>query len=317
MSTTEKDANMKSVLITGSAGFIGSHLTQRAQNAGWTVTGIDNFRSGTRDRLCSHQRFIEADIGELSESEWLNLTSESDVIVHLAAEKYNSSKSTPERLVKTNVDATYRAFSAAAKTKTKVVFASSLYVYGSGYGRIGSFSETDLPKPHTLYGASKLFGEGALESLRWEQNLQSTTFRLFFIYGPNQYADGGYKSVIVKNFERMLSGESPQITGDGQQTLDYLFVDDCVEALLLAMDKNITGTFNLSSASGSTINDLTRLMIGVTSDDYLPERIDADWTLGTARVGQNRFFRSVSGWTPKVSLDQGLSAVWQGLINRN
>ena len=108
-------------------------------------------------------------------------------------------------------------------------------------------AEDDLPKPTTVYGASKVAGEHLLRVAGHENGLAWTVGRLFFIYGPKQYAEGGYKSVIVKNFERIRSAENPVVFGDGKQALDYVYVDDCVEALLAMLAPEHDGrTYNVS-----------------------------------------------------------------------
>lgn len=299
--------NLDRVLVTGAAGFIGSHLAHRLVDAGATsVIGVDNLRSGDWSRCPSSIKRIERDLNDISIADWIEILQDIDSIYHLAAEKYNSSKSTPEKLLNTNIIATERLFRAAArKGVRRVVFSSSLYAYGI-LGN-GPMKESDIPGPSTLYGASKLAGEHMLRSLEQEFGLSWNVARLFFIFGPKQFAEGGYKSVINSNFERLLRGQSPQVNGDGEQTLDYVFIDDCIEALLrLGSSSRERKTVNVASNRGVSIVELTRLMQTVAESDLQPYFAQPDWTHGTVRVGNNDLAKSIFGWETKVPLEVGL-----------
>ena len=114
----------------------------------------------------------------------------------------------------------------------KAVFSSSLYTYSRTSGPAAC--EDDALHPSTVYGISKLAGERLFHTVGTERELRFNILRYYFIYGPKQYAGLGYKSVILKNFERILTNCRPVIYGDGLQALDYVYVDDAVQATLLA-----------------------------------------------------------------------------------
>lgn len=310
---------MKKIVVTGAAGFIGSHLChQLCQDSNIQVVGIDNLRSGNLERVPSEIEMIEADIAHLSLEDWGQMFKETDVVFHLAAEKYNSSKSTPERLLSTNVDATQRLVRAAAIAGVRrVVFTSSLYAYGSLGPKM--MSEGDVPEPSTLYGASKLMGEGILRSIDRELTLSWNVARLFFIYGPRQFAEGGYKSVIVKNFERALSGQTMLINGTGEQSLDYVYIDDCVRALLAlgtgAADRHVV---NVASGSGVAVNNLVSEMSEIAyKGQKRLEKAPADWTEGSRRVGESANIEKFFGWKASTSLRDGLETTWNWLSNND
>ena len=301
----------KKVLVTGAAGFIGGALCRRLSlNTSISIIGVDNLRSGNWSRTPSNVEKIERDISDISLEEWLQLLDGVDYVFHLAAEKYNSSKSTPEKLLNANVAATERLFRASAMQKVRrTVFTSSLYAYGS----LGpnTMHEDDRPEPITLYGASKLMGEGMLRSLDRELGLSWNVARLFFIFGPQQFAEGGYKSVIVVNFERMLRGEAPVVNGSGEQSLDYVYVEDCVDALLtLATSENDRQVVNVSSANAITVNELTKLMCAVANSSAVPAKAPADWTEGSRRCGDNQRIGSVFGWRPATPVENGLRSTF-------
>lgn len=307
---------MKKVLVTGAAGFIGSHLCDTLlENQEIQVIGIDNLRSGSWDRLNGDFVKIEKNLVEIGITQWLDILSQVDVVFHLAAEKYNSSKSTPERLLDSNVLATERLVRAAAASNVqRLVFTSSLYAYGTYGPQI--MSEKDIPAPSTLYGASKLMGEGILRSIDRDKSLSWNVARLFFIFGPKQFAEGGYKSVIVSNFERVLNNKPPLIFGDGEQSLDYVYVDDCIDALIAlgesTLDKQIV---NVSSGKPVSINELTNLMTVVSGAKLKPVHGQEDSTHGTHRFGDNQLIKKQFDWQPSVDLAEGLKRTFEWMKN--
>jgi dTDP-glucose 4,6-dehydratase/UDP-glucose 4-epimerase len=118
--------------------------------------------------------------------------------------------------------------------------------------------------------------------------------------------------VIVSNFERIKQKLPARITGDGQQILDYLYIDDCVNALKVMGANNQSDTFNISSGTGKSILELTQTMLGVSKGSEY-EFIEPDWTRGTVRIGSNEELKRKLGWIPKVSIHDGLSRTWKSL----
>ena len=298
---------MPRVLVTGGAGFIGSHLCNAlvCEDSN-SVISLDNLRSGDWGRVDDSVERVECDIAELGIEGWVRLLEGVDVVYHLAAEKYNSSKSTPEKLILSNVQATERLARAAALVEVKrVVFTSSLYVYGS----VGpnAMKEEDECRPDTLYGASKLMGEGILRSVSRQTGISWNVARLFFVYGPKQFAQGGYKSVIVSNFERLKSGKAPIIRGDGCQALDYVYIDDCVAGLRAmansTVDKQVT---NIASGIPISINRLTEKMIEISKSGANLTREEPDWTEGTSRWGSTDNALSRFNFKCKTPILEGL-----------
>lgn len=299
-------------VITGAAGFIGAALGRVLVGQGFQVMGIDNERSGDWTRVGDIER-VDADIAELTAEQWAQLLADSDVVFHLAAEKYNSSKSSPDRVVETNVAAMVRMLAGIRTAAVpKVVFTSSLYAYGS-MGPL-PMKESDIPEPDTYYGMSKVAGELMLRAAQRDFGLHWSVARLMFVYGPRQWAAGGYKSVIMTNFERMLRGEEPVINGDGLQELDYVFIDDVVDALLsLAQPKNDFRLCNIGSGAGTSVNDLTEAMMRIAGYHGEPRFAPPDWTAGSSRVGDVSRAAHDLGWRPKTALDTGLTNVWSWL----
>lgn len=302
---------MRRALVTGAAGFIGCHLVEALATTGTEVVGIDNERSGDWTRLRVPCERVARDLTELTIDDLRALCHDVDVVFHLAAEKYNSRGTTPARIIDVNIAATDRLFTAAALAGAgKVVFTSSLYAYGS----LGpaAMHEDDLPGPTTRYGVSKLAGEHLLRAATRDHGLRWTSARLFFIYGPRQYAEGGYKSVIVANFERIRRGEPPTIYGDGAQALDYVFVDDAVEALLACAAADVDGeVVNVASGRAINVNELTHAMLAAAGSHLEPVTSAPDWTAGTRRVGDPARAAQRLGWKASVGIEEGVARVWQ------
>ena len=173
--------------------------------------------------------------------------------------------------------------------------------------------ESDLPTPTTMYGVSKLAGEHMLRASHNRDRLQWSVARLFFVYGPRQYAEGGYKSVIVSNFERLARGEAPTVFGDGEQSLDYVYIDDAVAALIaMAAPEHDGKTLNVSSGHGTTVNVLTAAMLRASGK---PARAPCppDWTAGSRRVGDPTAAASELGWKADTPVEVGLERCWDWL----
>jgi len=281
------------------------------------VVGIDNERSGDWSRVGPSCERVHRDLVDMDLDELTSVLSGCEVLFHLAAEKYNSSKSTPQKVYDVNVSATRRLFEAAARAGVRrVVFTSSLYAYGS----MGPapMKEVDLPLPRTDYGVSKVAGEHLLRVIEREHGLSWAVARLFFVYGPRQFAEGGYKSVIVTNFERLRRGEAPTIFGDGEQVLDYVYVDDVVDALVRLSEEDRHGLLcNVGTGTGVTINSLTKSMLSVAGLERDPVQCPPDWTAGSARVGDVSRAKESLGWVAPTSLEDGLARVWRWMEEDN
>jgi UDP-glucose 4-epimerase len=283
-------------IVTGGAGFIGTHLCRALLARGAHITAVDSMKYA-RERDFPIRRFT---LGT-DPIESLRLDGV-DGIFHLAAEKHNQSLATPEALFRANVDGTQQLLAAAARAGVRrVVFSSSLYAYGRLSGP--PMSEDDLPAPTTLYGITKLTGELLVAHAR-TLGLPGAVLRYFFVYGPEQFPGMGYKSVIVANFERLLAGQPALVHGDGAQALDYIYVDDVIAATLRAMESDVEGPFNVGSGHATTIADLTARMVRLTGGTF--EHDAADWTAGSSRVATTAKIQAALSWQPEVSLDDGL-----------
>lgn len=304
--------NLPNVAITGGAGFIGAALANELFDRGLSrIKLLDNLSTGDWSRLNYEADKTYIDISISTVEELAEAFAGIDVLFHLSAVKLHNEKNSFEDLIRHNVLATQRLLDAAGLAGVKkVVFTSSLYAYGML--KIETFTEEMVPKPSTIYGGSKLFGEGLVSIASQKYGFDYSIARLFFIYGEKQYSQGGYKSVIVNNFERLKSGESAVINGDGGQILDYLHVSDCVSALISLSENTTNDVYNISSGVPLSIKQLTDQMLRVTGKSTL-RYAEPDWTQGTRRVGSNRKIQNLTGWIPKISLKDGLARTWESM----
>ena len=301
----EDAVRRRRIVVTGGAGFIGSHLVRALLEAGAAhVRVIDDLHCGDQANLGnSDVELVRVRLG------WDDPTPHlagADVLMHLAAEKHNQALDRPADLLRANVEGTQRLLEAAVRHGIgRVVFTSSLYAYGRLTGP--ACTETDCPEPITVYGISKVAGEHLLHHFASRDGLSGTILRFYFVYGPRQLAGMGYKSVIVKTFERLLAGQSPVIYGDGTQALDYVYVDDVVDALMRALMPVAHGhTFNVASGTAVTVRDLVRTMTEVAGVPDAPTFEPADWTAGTWRSGSPARIAEVLGWRARTDLPTGL-----------
>ena len=308
------------VLVTGGAGFIGSHLCLYLCSLGAKeVRCIDSFEFGSATNLEPRPRNLSIaslHIGTASPAELDQAFAKVDYVFHLAAEKHNSSLDKPQQMLTSNIQGTLNVLNASARAGAKrLVFSSSLYAYGRNVGL--PLQEAERPAPNTVYGISKLAGENLAHMLNASGKLETTVLRYFFVYGTKQYANAGYKSVIVKNFERILNGLPPVIFGDGCQALDYIFVDDVLRATVQAMLHPESGLLlNLGSGKGTSILELTQHMQEISGSTYAPVFEPPDLTHGTSRVADTRSIARHFDWSPRTSLREGLTTVFEWMKRR-
>jgi UDP-glucose 4-epimerase len=305
-------------IITGGAGFIGSHLSNYILENDFDadITIVDSLICGDKSRLHPNISLIQKPIESMLPSEWDALLFQCDFVFHLAAMKYNSVGSDPESIINVNIIATETLIAAAARQKIKrFIFTSSLYAYGNLGPSV--MKETDILSPRTHYGMSKAAGENLAHVYSAKHNLEFCVARLFFIYGPNQYAQGGYKSVINRTVELINSGNKPQIYGDGKQAMDFVHVQDCVKALYMMTVAPVAKNkiYNVSSQESKTVTEVISLIKNLLHSDLGFDFLAPDWTAGTKRVGSNLKIISELGWRPEIQMRKGLAQMLISEVN--
>ena len=314
----ENKLKNKTITVTGGLGFIGSFLVDRLLDYNVKkIIIIDNQKYSRdhsililNDKITVHK----VSLNNLSIEKLVKLLKGTHFLFHLAAEKYNQSIDKPLNLLKTNVIGTTALLEASIIVGIKkVVFSSSLYAYGRK--NLPAMVEIEKSNPTTIYGISKLAGEHILSHYS-EHGLEYNVLRYFFVYGPRQYSGLGYKSVIIKNFQRMLSGKSPIVLGDGLQALDYSFVTDIVNGTISAMVMNVhSEIINLGSGNAITINELTNKMKVIAGYSGNIIYADSDETFGTVRVCDNNKAVKLLCFDPKIDIDKGLKITFEWMNN--
>jgi UDP-glucuronate 4-epimerase len=304
---------MPSIVVTGAAGFIGSHISDALVSSGWHVRGIDAFThtydpAQKRDNLSglTDPRFelVEADLVTADVDALLD---GADAVVHLAAEPGVGASWGPgfTRYVERNVLATQQVLEAAARAGVgRLVYASSSSVYGNGLA--SPLVETATLRPASPYGASKLMGEVLLAAYVDQRALPGVSLRYFSVYGPRQRPDMAAHRFI----DALLDGRPVQLFGDGSQERDFTYVEDVTAATLAALTADIEpgSVFNIAAGVPVPIGRLVGLLAELVDGDPAvverrPERLgDVDRTEGDTSAAAR-----LLGWRPRTDLATGLA----------
>ena len=245
-------------LVTGGAGFIGSHIVEELLREGVSVRVLDNFSSGKRENLASFQGDLEIQAGDLRDVEAIKAAIRSvDLVFYLAAFiSVPQSMLEPENCFAINVAGTVTLLEAVRQAGVrKVVLSSSTAVYGNT-DKFPTDEETSL-KPLSPYALSKQVDELYARLYTQTFDLPVTALRYFNVYGPRQQPDSAYAAAIPIFTSRLVKGEPITIYGDGKQSRDFIFVKDVVRANLLAAESNAAGAaFNICTGHETTLLDL-------------------------------------------------------------
>jgi UDP-glucose 4-epimerase len=302
------------ILVTGGAGFVGSNLVRRLLREQARVTVLDDLFTGRRENLPGvGYEFVEGSVCDVPLVE--KLVASHDLIFHLAARNIVVSTRNPREDFETNIGGTLNVLLAAkAVGGRKVVYTSSTSVYGNP--RYLPMNEDDPLSLLTPYAVSKLAGENYCMAFYESYDLPATAVRYSNIFGPGQNPSNPYCGVVAKFLESLLAGRPPVIHGDGNQTRDFTYIDDAVEATLLAgtSDRSIGEVFNVGSGVETRVNELAALLIRLTSARVTPthtNRRDVDNI--RRRVVNIEKTRRALRWVPEVTLEEGLrrTVEWQ------
>lgn len=299
---------MAKIVVTGVAGFMGSHLAEALIARGDEVIGIDNLIGGELDNVPPGVDFYHVDLSDLSEIE--PLFAEANAVIHAACTAYEGlSVFSPALIVQNTMQITATVMSAAIQAKVdKIVYMSSMARYGEQ--EIVPFTEDLVPKPQDPYGISKLAAEKLVENLCQVHGMNYVIIVPHNIIGPRQKYNDPYRNVASIMINRMLQGKQPIIYGDGSQQRCFSFMSDVVSPLLLALDSEAVNSETINVGPDDefvTINQLANEIAQLIDFEldpiYVPGRPQE---VLQANCSANKA-RELLGYSPKTKLKQGLA----------
>ncbi len=315
---------MKKVLITGGAGFIGSHLADHFIQAGAEVVVLDNLTTGSRENLNGPGGKAKFVLGDIRNKDLVEeLVNQADLVLHMAAALGvdNIMKETIES-ISTNIYGSEVVLQAASKFKKRIFIASTSEIYGKNPKQ--PLSEEDdrvIGTPQNFrwsYSDSKAIEESIARVLFLEKELQVTTVRFFNTIGPRQ--TGKYGMVVPKFIKSALLGEDIQVYGDGKQTRVFCHVADAVDGLvsLLGDTKSIGDVFNIGGVGEISISNLAEKVVQLT--DAKSRIVNVPYSFAypegyedmQRRVPNISKIESLTGWRPKFNLDKAISDILAG-----
>jgi UDP-glucose 4-epimerase len=292
-------------VVTGGAGFIGSHLVEALLARGDDVHVVDNLATGNRANVAEGATFHERDIREPLDDVFAQ--AQPETVFHLAAQAdVGTSVAKPQLDAEVNVLGTLRLLEAARASGAQMVFSST---GGAIYGECERPAREDDPRqPLSPYGTSKLAGEEYLATWNRLHGMTNVALRFGNVFGPRQLAklEGGVVAIFM---DRLRAGEGVRIFGDGEQARDFVYVGDVVDAIVASFSRE-GGTFNVGTGEATSVNELFAAVRRVAG-------VDADAEYADARPGD--LLRSVLdvskaerelGWRPQTSLEEGLRRTW-------
>ena len=303
----------KTVLVTGGAGFIGSHLVDRLISLGHRVVVVDDLSSGRLQNLDRAAVFYHTSINHPSVEEIVR-NEQPDIIAHHAAQvSISESVRDPIRDAEINIQGTLRLIEISRRFGVgKFIFASS---GGALYGEPDQnpCSEQHPVRPISPYGLSKFSAEGYLGMYHNIYRLPYVALRYGNVYGPRQDPNG--EAGVVAIFARaMLEGKQPKIFGSGRQERDFIYVDDVIDANIAAMDEG-QGEYNVGTGASTSVSQIFDMLKGILKYRWTP-------TFGPAKPGEvfsisldSTKLQREMGWMPKLSLEQGLAQTVDHLRN--
>jgi UDP-glucose 4-epimerase len=309
-------------IVTGGAGFIGSHVVDALLRDGYEVTVVDDLSSGDADRVASAAELRELDVVDFDRLCALVEEVRPDSIFHLAAQaSVVASVANPGRDCEVNVMGTLNVVESAGRCGAPVVFTSTGgALYGDAAPR--PTPEDRLPSPLSPYGASKLAGEAYVNTWSLSAGIPHAVCRLGNVYGPRQNPHG--EAGVVAIFSNHLyTGKAPKLYGHGKPTRDYIYVGDVVKALLAASGKS--GTYNIATSVETDVATIWRELQGAAEQSAAPGAAGDPATLepelADLRPGELQHScldisraQQRLGWSPEVPIAQGLRMTYDALV---
>ena len=310
MEDLKMSSEQQSVLVTGGAGFIGSHLVEKLVEKGYHVRVLDILSRGTLEYIqplidSGKVEYFDGDIRYKDAVD--NAINGVDYVFHEAATNINRSQVYPEESFDVNFRGSQVVFKSALDHKVnKVMFASSASVYGQP--KILPMSEDHELDPITPYCVSKLSSEYLLKFYS-RYGLNFIIFRYFNVYGLRQHTDAYYTSVIILFLKRLLNGEPPIISGSGEQSMDFINVKDIVKANIMGMESDVNNeVFNIGTGNATTIKELAFMLRDLVGIEIEPEFEPRD-VLVTERRADVKKAKELLNFEADMDISDGLNEV--------
>jgi UDP-glucose 4-epimerase len=302
---------MRKVLVTGGAGFIGSHLVDKLVSQKFQVAVIDDLSGGQIKNCNKAARFFKADIRNFKRIDAIMAEFKPEIVYHLAANAAeNKAQFSPVDITSRNFDGAIKVLTAAIRHGMKrFIFTSSIAVYGQLQT---PFKEQDTPDPEDLYGVSKLAFEHSLKILSKVHNFEYVITRPHNIYGPRQNMRDPYRNVVTIFMNALLQKKPYYIYGNGKQRRCFSYIDDVCQALYLCATKKVAGmTFNIGSDKDYTVNELSDKILKIAGSKLKPNFLPARPQEVKIAISDHALCKKYLDYKESVSLEEGLIRTWE------
>jgi len=295
------------VLITGGAGFIGSNLAKELQNAypKARIWVLDNFSSGHFKNLLGFKgEVITADLSEPSLWEWLKRNFHFDVVFHQGAIT-DTTVMDQFKMLRVNADSMRFILDAVLAWKAKLIYASSAGVYGNSPSPM---REEEGEFPENPYGFSKLMMDQiALNFMEENPHIKVVGLRYFNVYGPGESYKGKTASMAYQLYKQMREGKRPRLFKWGEQRRDFVYIKDVIRANLLAMERDVSGIFNIATGMARSFNEIVSILNQLLGTNLEPDYFDCpyDFYQNYTQADITKA-KELLGYEPQYSLEEGI-----------
>jgi nucleoside-diphosphate-sugar epimerase len=302
---------MSTVLVTGGAGFLGSHICEKLLMKDYTVLCLDNLSSGNMNNIANCMKdkkfvFIKAD-ANTSDLENVFRKNEIDFVFHYSFTMGNKINVEEPVRVLNDVKGIQNVFDLSRKYDVKkIVYASSSEVYGEPVKLPDK--EDEVVNPKVPYAVIKLLGEKFVETYFEQYNLKACALRIFNTYGPRQVTTSTYSFVVGNFIQQVFSDKQPTVLGDGNQTRDFLYIDDNIEATMRAFEFDSTNgqVINIAKGERITINELANKIINLCGKNLTPTYLPFRKHEIIHRVADVSKMKKLLKFEPRINLEEGL-----------